>query len=238
MPEKETIHTQCPTCIGFRKHEIVAEKKHDEFVEEIGIHFWNAYYVIRCMGCETFSFAHYASSSDDVDEDGTPVVEVKLYPSRRIRKPLERWYYLPKSVSSIYKEALIAIGSEAPTLGAAGLRAVVEAICADKGVRKKRLEQSIDALVTAGFLAAEQADFLHLQRYLGNIAIHEISAPEEKELLAALDIIESLLKTLYILPRIAKEMKRSQLELAKRKARVLALGQVKSGKSKPPKPQP
>jgi hypothetical protein len=221
MAEQNTIYAECPTCLGSRKHEIVVKKQHDAYIEEIGTHFWNAYYVIQCMGCETFSFAHYSSSTDDVDGDDQPIVFIKLYPSRRVRKPIQHWYYMPKTVSNIYKEALIAIGSEAPTLGAAGLRAVVESICEDKGVRKKNLEKSIDALVSAGFLASEQADFLHLQRYLGNMAIHEIAAPDERELLAAVDIIESLLKTLYILPRIAKEMKRSQLELAKRKAQLV-----------------
>jgi mevalonate kinase len=82
------------------------------------------------------------------------------------------------------------------------------------------LEKKIDGLVKKGYLASEQADFLHLQRFMGNAAAHEIQAPDESELRAALDIAESLLKTLYVLPELAKDMKKSQAKLKARKTKL------------------
>jgi len=42
---------------------------------------------------------------------------------------------------------------------------------------------------------------------MGNVAAHEIVAPKPTELVAALDIAETLLKTIYVLPEVAEIMK-------------------------------
>jgi hypothetical protein len=104
-------------------------------------------------------------------------------------------------------------------LAAVGLRAVVEGICEEKSCKGRNLEEKINDLVKRGSLSNDQADFLHLQRFMGNDAAHEIQPPRENELEAALSIIENLLTTLYILPEAAAEMKRSSKQLEAMKAR-------------------
>ena len=42
---------------------------------------------------------------------------------------------------------------------------------------------------------------------MGNAAAHEMIAPKATELVAALDIAETLLKTIYILPEVADLIK-------------------------------
>jgi hypothetical protein len=86
--------------------------------------------------------------------------------------------------------------------------------------QKVNLEKKIDLLVNKGHLASSQADFLHLQRFMGNSAAHEIEAPDREELDAALDIAESLLKTLYVLPMLAQDMRKSQTQLKARNVRL------------------
>ena len=44
---------------------------------------------------------------------------------------------------------------------------------------------------------------------MGNEAAHEIVAPKAQDLIAALDIAETLLKTIYVLPNVAASIKRS-----------------------------
>jgi hypothetical protein len=55
---------------------------------------------------------------------------------------------------------------------------------------------------------------------MGNDAAPELQRPEERELEAALRIVENLLTTLYVLPETATNMKKSQAQLAKMKART------------------
>jgi len=67
-------------------------------------------------------------------------------------------------------------------------------------------------LVERGFLSKEQAEFLHLQRYLGNTAIHDIEPPGTEQIDISLDIVESLLKTIYVLPELAARIKKRQTQ--------------------------
>jgi uncharacterized protein DUF4145 len=89
-----------------------------------------------------------------------------------------------------------------------------------QGCTTENLERSIDRLVEKGHLVSVQADFLHLQRFMGNAAAHEIAAPEKAGLGAALDIAEHLLINLYVLPVLAQKMERSQTQLAARNTRT------------------
>jgi hypothetical protein len=59
---------------------------------------------------------------------------------------------------------------------------------------------------------------------MGNAAAHEIESPDRAEFEAALDIAESLLKTLYVLPMLAQDMRKSQTQLRARNARLALPG--------------
>ena len=139
---------------------------------------------------------------------GQPEVRETLYPSRTAgRVAIKGAQYLPARVVTIYDETLKAFNAQAPVLAAVGLHALVEAICLDRQCGGRNLEIKISALVSSGVLAAAQAEFLHLHRFLGNEAAHEIVAAPEEEVTAGLDIIEGLLRTIYELPEIAAELK-------------------------------
>jgi hypothetical protein len=147
-----------------------------------------------------------------------------VYPNPKTRTPIKGHYYFPNKVRRLYRETLAALSNEAPTLAAAGLRGIVEATCLDQGIKKGDLKDKINALG----LPAKQAELLHLQRYLGNLAVHELQKPEEEEVLAGLEIVEILLATLYILPETADKMKRSRAEAAQKQK-----AQSQSGPAKP-----
>jgi len=211
----------CTECNRTTSHDILHTEESGGFSEESGIHWGSSYHTVRCRGCESISFVEVSWDSEDLDEEGQPLQRTVLYPSRGVRKPIEHYYYLPDKVRAVYKETLTALSNKAPILAAIGIRAVVEAICADKGSATGNLERKIDLLVQNGHLASSQAHFLHLQRFMGNAAAHEIEAPDRAELDAALDIAENLLKTLYVLPMLAQDMKKSQTQLLKvRNARL------------------
>ena len=80
-----------------------------------------------------------------------------------------------------------------------GLRATIEAICNDRQVAGRSLEQRIDKLGKTGVISVNDVDRLHAIRFLGNDAAHEIQASDAKGLLIALRIIENLIVSLYVL---------------------------------------
>ena len=64
-----------------------------------------------------------------------------------------------------------------------------------------------DSFIYYGVLSKAQADILHTHRFLGNIAAHEITAAKPRELVAALEIAENILRTIYVLPELSKQIK-------------------------------
>jgi hypothetical protein len=150
-----------------------------------------------------------SSCSEDQDPDtGEYTTREAIYPEtlkgeRESISLLE----LPSSIARIYKEVVIAFNAGAFILAGGGLRAIVEAICQDKDVPGKNLEQKINQLVERKLLATAQADLLHEERYIGNAALHEILSPSRRDVIDGLEIIETLLSTLYVLPGKAERLR-------------------------------
>lgn len=74
----------------------------------------------------------------------------------------------------------------------------------EKNAAGKDLFEKINGLVVAGVLTKDGADILHKLRVLGNKAAHEVKAHSATELNLATDVVEHLLKAVYILPFHAK----------------------------------
>jgi hypothetical protein len=105
-------------------------------------------------------------------------------------------------VERVYREILGAINAELPLLAAIGLRTLIEAVCHDARAKGKNLESLIDSLADLGVLSKAQATTLYSPRLVGNATAHQIAAPEVQELIAALRITETILETLYVIPKL------------------------------------
>ncbi|HYC57610.1 MAG TPA: DUF4145 domain-containing protein, partial [Candidatus Binatia bacterium] len=181
----------------------------DSHAEDDGVEFWRSDQLIRCCGCDELSYRRATQCSEDFDpETGDLVVTEELYPSRtEDREPIKDYDEFPLRTRRIYLETLKALNSNALILTAIGLRAVIESICVEQKVTAPNLAKGIDELATSGLLSQKQADFLHAHRFMGNAAAHEMVAPKPADLIAALDIAETLLKTIYVLPDVADRLK-------------------------------
>jgi hypothetical protein len=167
---------------------------------------WDDYFVVRSGGCRTISFYHeFRTTADwqynpDTGSD-EPAVTQKFYPSRIVGRPLlEGCPHLPPGVRTIYVEAHAALCNRLPVFAGIGIRAILEAVCKEKTNSNDKLWQQIDQLAQMGHIPAEGAEILHGLRFLGNDAAHEAKAHTEQELDAAFDVIEHLLRGVYVIP--------------------------------------
>ena len=167
--------------------------------------------IIRCMGCHTVAFRHQNDDYDDVEEqpDGTAkhAVTVKTYP-RVIanHRGLQATYYLPTLIRKVYEQTLRALGEQAHVLASIGLRACIEATCNELNLSAASLEKRIDQLYKAGHVSNADKKRLHAIRFLGNDAAHEIKEPNQTDIRVALEIVEHLLNTVFILERKASRL--------------------------------
>jgi hypothetical protein len=234
----EKFKVFCATCKAETNH-IVAQSI-DVFGDE-EIHYgpddsdtfsWiDRFQIIQCQGCDTYSFRHrnWFSEAQEFDSDGTTSW---LYPQRgNDVVNAKDFYNVPKNLRAIYKEVVNCFNGDSPIMCAAGLRATIEGLCVEQGVkdgpaeitksdgtakieRKDNLEGKISGLHEKGILTKRSADLLHEHRYMGNDAVHELSRPSAEDLRLAIEIVEHTLESLYEIPEKADVLRTNR---AKRK---------------------
>jgi hypothetical protein len=227
LPDARTTKVPCSECGGgYKNHIIHFSKERGWNSGEDGSRGADAYEVVECVGCDTIRFRLVSWNSEGPfdDESNEPLSQVTIYPPQEAKPPFHEYASargrfsmldpIPEKVLTIYNQTIQARDSRALILAAAGLRAIVEALCLSQGLIEGRLQQKIDALVDRGLLAKPQADALHEQRFLGNVALHEIEEPSPGEIDDGLQIVDALLHTIFVLPEHVARMKQ------KREARI------------------
>lgn len=199
----------CPQCDRLTQHAVLASVAVTEENPEVEV--WSEYEVVSCRGCQHMSFRSNWSASDEFQYDEqnelSPVEHPEYFPPRRAgRKMVRKAYYLPPKIRAIYFEVHQAIAAGHRVLASIGIRALVEAVCAEKGAKGRTLEKRIDALASQNTLTVEGASVLHKTRLLGNRAAHQVDPPDEHQLDVAMDIAEQLLVNVWILPQVAKSL--------------------------------
>ena len=185
------------------------------------------YQIIECAGCKAVSFRIEHTDAELFShwepETGMPQpFSERIYPLRS-KDALESITLsdTPESIKDIYEETIKAYNNQQLILCCAGLRAIIEGICLDKGVTKgevpdlkkggtrisSNLDGKIEGLYKEGHLTKGNAEILHNLRFIGNEALHELTPPTKSELDLAIDIIQHTLGSLYEIESKAKHLK-------------------------------
>ncbi|MCT4306075.1 DUF4145 domain-containing protein [Elizabethkingia anophelis] len=223
----------CPSCKNITSHEVLTSinESGDEYWKtEILVFSWRSdYEIIQCLGCETISFRKQTINSEEDGIDGDPLKDIYLFPLRGEEAlVIKDFYNVPCNLQRIYKETIESYNYQNYTLCGAGVRALVEGLCKENGIsggivefKKKdgtivskktnNLEGKINGLYQHGKLTKQNADILHEHRFLGNVAIHELSQPAREDLSLAIEIVESTFETLYEIPNKGERLKNKRL---------------------------
>jgi len=197
----------CHQCGKYTNHNIIAEEKigadldyEDPWTE--------VHRFARCAGCDTYTYAIESWSPEDWNpHTGEMDSTWKTYPhGQGERQPIEQIHEFPAKVRAVYREVIGAMNAKLPVLAGVGLRTLIEAICRDQGIQGRTLDALIVGLATNGILSNAQADILHTHRFLGNAAAHEVIPAQPRELVAALEIAENVLRTIYVLPNLSEQV--------------------------------
>lgn len=242
----EKVKAYCSTCIQETNH-LVLQSVDCNGYEVVGyyqkmpetIDWSNNYQIIQCCGCDTISFRHRNWCSENQGQIGPDMWDdgssSQLYPHRsNATRSIHEYYSVPSGLRRIYCEAIECFNGKMPTLCAAGLRAIIEGVCADQKItdgpvkinnkdgptaiqRKKTLQGKIAGLGEKGILSQQYAEILHEHRFLGNDAVHDLSKPSFDELVLAIDIVEHMLESLYEVPQKADDLRGLRLKRSERR---------------------
>lgn len=204
FPPKRYIF--CNTCKNETNHSCEADCYRDyqnivatdvTLDDTVGYRLW------ICAGCEEGTLERYyvCEPLDEADSE--------LFPARtRLHVAEKQFKQLPKKLDAIYREILKAYNNNLLVLSAIGIRALLEGICADKGIESSGLQGMIERM--ASILPSNIVSNLHGIRFIGNVAAHQLTAPELGDLRLAIDICEDLLNFLYELDYKASLLNRAQ----------------------------
>ena len=201
MAENKLIKSYCSNCQNSNNHKIIFKEHYKE--PESDYDYSIDYMLIQCMGCETYSFRKDLIDNEQAypaGEKWEPLIITSIYPScLENHNKLDDEDCLPENIRIIYKESVDALIADCFILAGVGFRAVIEAICIDKVIKGRSLKPKINNLSKEGLITRKECERLHSVRFLGNDSIHEMKVPQKEQLIAVLNIIEHLLKNLYLI---------------------------------------
>lgn len=193
----------CPYCCRNTNHtslykKTISSSDNDDF------HWSTDFDIIQCNGCDNIQFrtTYEDEYMRDYDEIKGPIYyqDKDYFPKNLLKhNSINYAHEIPDKIRIVYFETVEALKNKIYLLAGVGLRAVIEAICLEQNIPGRNLEIKINKLVQNNLITKKDASRLHSIRFLGNDSVHEMAVPNEQKLRIALDIIENLLKNLYLI---------------------------------------
>lgn len=139
----------------------------------------NEYHLWSCLGCK--SCVLEIAYTSDAKEDNVGVIwESRYYPKPNNNCIQEKHFlHLEPKLRTLYKHIVESYNNESRLLSTIGLRTLLEGICLDKNVGSKRQQLVTKIPLLKEFLPEPIANRLHVFRYFGNNAAHELVALDE-----------------------------------------------------------
>jgi hypothetical protein len=214
MTDKNTtIKAHCNNCGPFINHHILSKEERHWDDDDARIDGTNVYFLLECCGCERISLRHDSWNSYETDEQGHEITTTVYYPPaiwRKMPEWLSDWrgpfaLNLNNPISRLMKEVYSALQNDQPALSAMGIRALIEHVMTEQIGDTGSIGGNIGKFIDDGFVAPKSAPlFREFLIESGHAAMHRGYFPKSADILAMLDIAESLIEAIYVHPRRAK----------------------------------
>lgn len=206
FPSKE----MCKKCQCETWHKILNQVIERESDEESGIWTVETSYTLQCLGCDNVCLlTEFVCSEDGDPQTGELEVQKNIYPIpyKNDREPIDKIYHAPKDVALVYGETIKAMNSAMTILTAIGIRSTIEAIAIDQNITVWGIEAKIKKMVKLNIITPDGSKLLMLVKDIGNKAAHKIKKHHHDDLSLCIDIVEDVIKNLYILPKEAENVR-------------------------------
>lgn len=203
----------CSGCHKDTWHELLFEKNYRDDSPESYDHCSRSI-VTECCGCEQ---PHYFWSSwiENNDNSGIESFDEWVFPPKNLHQP-PSWYINfalstvfdesgdTKHVSDLLREVHSALEKNCPRLGIMGVRALFEHIMISKVGDNGSFKKNLNRFRSDGYISILQCESIEHILEAGHAAIHRSHEPNKGELIAALQIVEGLIESIYINPDKSK----------------------------------
>ena len=203
----ERIH--CNTCRQNTHHERVC-KVVDAVTTE--------YDVGRFIECVTRSETFQCCGCHDVLLRRTRFLEgfpktlnVQYFPPA-VSRHQPSWIWsalLPKGLPDVIHEIYRSLDANNHRLPMMGARTLIDMLMVDRVGDAGRFDEKLKKLEALGVVSARNREVLAAALDVGSAAAHRGHAPKTDEVNAVMDIVENLLHAVYVLPKMAEDLKKT-----------------------------
>jgi len=162
---------------------------------DVDVYVWDDFALYRCKQCLKVRFIHQYRDSMETNYDVGDLSWAFVYPMETVS--LRADLKIPPQLRHLHAEARKALTEKMLVLTGVAVRAMVECVCADKGIEGRSLQIKIDKLEANGLINKPTKRVLDNLRFMGNRAAHRFESHSETELELALSIAEHLIDYIY-----------------------------------------
>lgn len=206
------VQAPCNDCGRKTDHEVL--RFHSKTIrddDEDYAWYKTTYRMLECRGCHFISLERINTSYEDERGD-VPKKEYFPPPISR-RKPSwihELAIYAPELVvCDLLDEVYSALHADNRRLATMGARTLLDMAIVDSVGDVGSFADKLKSLEQNGVIGKTQKEFLDAALEAGNAAAHRGHCPTAQHLNHVMDIVESVLHQIYVLPHTAAELKRS-----------------------------
>lgn len=196
----------CNECRRKTWHKLLKEA-HDDGSEpydgEYRIWWHIVHQMFECCGCK----AVVVRRSHEFSEWDYP--DVRFFPPRVSRHKPDWFYKVPASLQSLLTEVYQSLDADTRALPLMGARALLDMVIVDKVGDVGTFSEKLKNLETQGFISQKNREILDAALEAGSAAAHRGYAPKMDDVHAVMDIVENLLQAIYVLDKVALEIKKS-----------------------------
>jgi hypothetical protein len=204
MAKRKLVTAPCNECHGDTDHLVLRDHVASGSDNETS---WSTRFeMIECCGCHFISLKR----SFDFSEYEDLVVEYFPPPVSRRQPNWGRHFLLnaPFELQELHSEIYKALHANLGRLACMGMRALLDMVILGTVGDVGRFDQKLTALETSGRIGKQQREVLEAALEAGNAAAHRGHCPTPQQLNQVMDIVESILQQVYVLPHVAAELKR------------------------------
>lgn len=214
----EKVKAPCNECGRDTLHDVLFKNKtegSEDVSEEFSIEWWRTLRVLQCRGCEDICIRRDTQNSEDYEPEGTLNTTTTYIPPRVFRK-VPDWIAhsvptrtgLPKPVRDLMNELYIALQADCLAASAMLTRATFEHCMIQKIGDKGNFKANMKAFTDGGYISEKHAEAVDHILEAGHASIHRAYIPSREDVVTIIDILEGVLRVVYVQNAQAAKIRR------------------------------
>jgi Domain of unknown function (DUF4145) len=202
---EKTVRVHCNSCGRETKHAVrcAYTMVRGDYIEDINstLEEKETFETLQCLGCEEITVRQ--SAEHEAYGQAVP----QFYPPRISRRTPAWIDKLPHKIRKIVDEVYRALQANSPVLATMGARTILDLVILDKVGDVGTFSEKLAALEQQGYVGRKNREFVLAALETGSAAAHRGIAPKVDDLNRVMDIVESLLESIYVLEEAAKHLR-------------------------------